>query len=290
MSHTLRPLQTIDEYKACEKLQKEAWDFDDSLDVIPLTNLVTVQKWGGLVLGAFDENGVLRGFCYGFLGFDELKRHVHSSHMLAVDAEVRDGGLGARLKWAQRDFVLGQGVRLIVWTYDPLESKNACLNFTKLGGLADTYLVNFYGETTSQLHSGTPTDRLSLIWVVDALRVARRAAGERSPVLEALKSGEIDAPWALEADGFSPGEPQLDLGADRIRCEIPGDIQGVKAHDREAAIAWRKATRAVFKAYFANGYYARECTRTVAEPASGSEPRTVYLLERGSMEKDGVKE
>jgi len=267
MSYTLRPLETIDEYRACEKLQKEAWEFDDSLDVIPVTNLVTVQKWGGLVLGAFNDNGQLHGFCYGFLGFDKLKRLLHSSHMLAVSNVARDAGIGSRLKWAQRDFVLGQGVRFI--------------------GMADTYLVNFYGETTSQLHSGTPTDRLSLIWVVDALRVARRAAGERSPVLEALKSGEIDAPWALEADGFAPGEPRLDLDADRIRCEIPGDIQGVKARDRGAAIAWRRATRAVFMTYFANGYYARECTRTTAQ---GSEPRTVYLLERGRLETDGVKE
>lgn len=287
MSYTIRPVETIEEYRACEQVQRDAWGFDDNIDVIPVTNLVTVQKWGGLVLGAFDENDRLRGFCYSFLGFDKLKRLVHSSHMLAVDAEVRDGGLGARLKWGQRDFALGQGVRFVVWTYDPLESKNACLNFTKLGGLADKYLINFYGETTSSLHSGTPTDRLSLIWIVDALRVARRAAGEPSPVLEALKSGEIDAPWALEADGINPGEPRLDLEADRIRCEIPGDIQAVKAQDRGAALAWRKVTRAVFTTYFDNGYYARECTRTTAD---GSEPRTVYLLERGSMEKDGIKE
>ena len=290
MSYTLRSLETIDEYRACEKLQKEAWHFDDNLDVIPVTNLVTVQKWGGLVLGAFNDDGELHGFCYGWLGFDKQKRLVHSSHMLAVSAEARDAGIGTRLKWAQRDFVLGQGVGFIVWTYDPLESKNAWLNFTKLGGLSDIYLVNFYGETTSKLHRGTATDRLTLKWVVDTPRVARRAAGERSTVLEALKTGEIDAPWALEADGWSPGEPRLDLIAHRVRCEIPGEIQAVKEHDRSAALAWREATRAVFTTYFANGYYARECARTVADPAAGSGPRTVYLLERGDLETDGVAE
>ena len=37
---------------------------------------------------------------------------------------------------------------------------NAHFNFAKLGGVVEEYAENFYGESTSALHRGTPTDRL----------------------------------------------------------------------------------------------------------------------------------
>ncbi len=290
MTYVLRRLQTHDEYRACERLQRSAWDFSDGIDVIPLTNLVTAQKWGGLVLGAFDDTGELHGFCYGFLGRDPVSgRLLHCSHMLAVDERARNAGLGARLKWAQRDAALEQGLDVIVWTYDPLESINACLNFGKLGGLADTYHVNLYGETTSKLHGGTETDRLTLKWMIDSPRVARRAAGERGGVAAALAAGAIDAPWALRADGWGPGDPVLDLDAERVRCPIPVSVQKVKEQEPGAAVAWREATRAVFTTYFERGYFARECAH-IAAGAGDGEAKTVYLFERGDLETDGTGE
>ncbi len=287
MTYNLRCLETYDEYHACERLQKHAWRFSDDLDVIPLTNLVTAQKWGGLVLGAFDEGGELHGFCYGFLGRDSGGRLVHSSHMLAVDERARNKGLGSRLKWAQRDYVLAQGVDMIVWTFDPLESINGCLNFGKLGGLSDDYVINLYGETASKLHAGTTTDRLTIKWLIDSTRVKKRATGEAGSVVETLIAGGLEAPWALQADGWGPGEPELELDAPRIRCEIPVNVQDVKAHDHSAAVAWREATQGVFNAYFERGYYVRECVRLSAAQSSVG-PQTAYLLEHGNLETDGA--
>ena len=282
MTYTLRRLETYDDYKACERLQEQAWGFSDALDVIPLTNLVTAQKWGGLVLGAFDEGDALHGFCYGFLGRDPEGRLVHCSHMLAVDEKARNTGLGARLKWAQRDHVLEEGIDRMVWTFDPLESVNARLNFGKLGGLSDGYVVNLYGETTSKLHAGTPTDRLTIQWLIDSVRVERRAAGQIGAIAASLAAGELNAPWALQADGLAPADPVLDLDAPRIRCEIPVSLQAVKTQDRAATVAWRDATRAVFTGYFERGYYARECAHLSAG-ASGA-PQTVYVFEHGDLE------
>ena len=288
MSYTLRRLETFEEYKACERLQSKAWAFADDIDIIPQTNLVTAQKWGGLVLGAFDADDELRGFCYGFLGRDNQGRVVHCSHMLAVDDEAQDTGLGTRLKWAQRDICLAGGLMIMVWTFDPLESKNACLNFAKLGGLADRYDINLYGETTSKLHSGTTTDRLTITWMMDSPRVAARQEERRSELFESLVAGDVDAPWVLQADGWAPGEPNLDLDARRLRCEIPGSVQEVKEHDHGIATAWREATRAVFTGYLAKGYFARECARTRLDDRG--ESKTVYLFERGELEVDGVQE
>lgn len=287
MTYTLRCLETYDDYHACERLQQHAWRFSDPLDVIPLTNLVTAQKWGGLVLGAFDEGGELHGFCYGFLGRDPEGRLVHCSHMLAVDERARNMGLGARLKWAQRDYVLAQGVDMIVWTFDPLESINACLNFGKLGGLSDDYVINLYGETASKLHAGTTTDRLTIKWLINSARVKKRTAGEAGVVAGRLIAGELEAPWALQADGWGPGEPDLELDGPHIRCEIPVNVQDAKVHDHRAVVAWREATQGVFNAYFERGYYVRECVHLSAAQSSVG-PQTAYLLEKGNLETDGA--
>ena len=287
MTYTLRCLETYDDYHACERLQQHAWRFSDPLDVIPLTNLVTAQKWGGLVLGAFDEGGELHGFCYGFLGRDPEGRLVHCSHMLAVDERARNMGLGARLKWAQRDYVLAQGVDMIVWTFDPLESINACLNFGKLGGLSDDYVINLYGETASKLHAGTTTDRLTIKWLINSARVKKRAAGEVGVVAGRLIAGELEAPWALQADGWGPGEADLELDGPHIRCEIPVNVQDAKVHAHRAVVAWREATQGVFNAYFERGYYVRECVHLSAAQSSVG-PQTAYLLEKGNLETDGA--
>jgi predicted GNAT superfamily acetyltransferase len=81
--------------------------------------------------------------------------YLHS-HMLAVKQGYRDRGLGFRLKMAQREEALTRGIRLIQWTFDPLEIKNAFLNISKLGAIARTYHVDFYGVSSSRLQGGLP--------------------------------------------------------------------------------------------------------------------------------------
>ena len=65
---TIRRVAAIDEYHACEELQRRAWEFGGDLDIVPLTQLVAAQKAGGIVLGGFDARGTMHGFCYGFVG------------------------------------------------------------------------------------------------------------------------------------------------------------------------------------------------------------------------------
>jgi predicted GNAT superfamily acetyltransferase len=68
------------------------------------------------------------------------------------------------MKERQREFALGKGVRLIEWTFDPLEVKNAFFNIERLGCVVRRYVYNQYGTTSSQLHGGLPTDRLIAEW------------------------------------------------------------------------------------------------------------------------------
>ena len=165
------------EYHAVEDLQKEAWGFND-LDIVPAATLVATQWAGGMVLGAFDGN-LMIGFAYGFPAYEDGRASMHS-HMLAVKPEYRNAQAGFNLKLAQRDFVLSKGLDEITWTFDPLQSLNAHLNFAKLGVISKRYIVNFYGESTSSpLHQGFGTDRLWVRWLLESDRVKRRIARDK---------------------------------------------------------------------------------------------------------------
>lgn len=54
------------------------------------------------------------------------------------------------------------GYSLMIWTFDPLESRNTYLDFSKLKGICYIYLKNCYGEMQDGLNKGLPSDRLKL--------------------------------------------------------------------------------------------------------------------------------
>ncbi len=272
---TIRPLERISEYHACEDLQRHVWNFAGDLDIIPLTQLVSAHKVGGVMLGAFAEDDSMLGFCYSFLGRRANGELLHHSHMLAVDDRVRSAGLGAALKWAQRDAVLAQGIKSMAWTYDPLESLNGYLNFTKLGVTACTYWEDLYGQTSSGLHSGTPTDRLRAEWALVSPRVERRAAGGR-PSYDPALLPTLPCLLAVAGDhaNLTPPGPVGEVGASpEFTIEIPSQIQAVKAADPDLARRWRMATRAAFTRAFASGFHVAECLR--------HDGHTYYLLRSG---------
>ena len=157
----IREIEADAELRAVEELQKEVWGIPD-LDVVPLTQMVAAQVAGGVLLGAFDGK-VLVGFAYGFVGC-EHGQMTHHSHMLAVKPDYRNYDLGRRLKFAQRERVIEQGINLMTWTFDPLQSLNAYFNFNKLGVFSDRYLINFYGADAASFLHQTGTDRLWVTW------------------------------------------------------------------------------------------------------------------------------
>ncbi len=130
------PAQASEELEACVALQKEVWNFDD-VDLIPLRLFVVATKIGGQVIGAFDGDELI-GFAMSIPGTRGGNPYLHS-HMLAVRESFRNTGLGRKLKLAQRDDALGRGIRLIEWTFDPLEIRNAWLNIERLGAIARRY-------------------------------------------------------------------------------------------------------------------------------------------------------
>lgn len=235
----LRDISEISELRQVEQLQKEVWGVAD-LEVLPALALIPMIELGGVLVGAFEEDR-MAGFVFGFPGRENGKTILHSD-MLAVRPEYRKHGLGRKLKLAQRDRALASGISTITWTFDPLQARNARLNFGKLGVISNSYRVNYYGETTSFLHQ-TGTDRLWVTWHLESDRVRRRidAAEQLSPPLDQVRTvlsvGENQEPTTTMIE---------DTGASGLAIEIPEDINQLTARDVNVSSLWRAATRAAF--------------------------------------------
>lgn len=242
----IRSCSGHDELEACVQMQIETWGYDDS-DIIPRKAFLVGQKIGGQVIGAFDtdlpgagRNGTpesMVGFAMSLPGVKTGKNSTNGnpqpylhSHMLAVRERYRNRGLGAQLKLEQRREALARGIRRMEWTFDPLEIKNAHLNICKLGAVVRTYLVNFYGVSSSRLQGGLPTDRLLAEWHLDSPRVQAILAGR--PAAEQVSEERILA-----------------------RIRVPASIYKWKASERdwERALAIQLENGRKFQEAFSRG-------------------------------------
>ena len=174
----VRACRSVDELEACVALQVDTWGYDE-MDVVPRRMFTVAQRIGGQVLGAFAADGALAGFAMSLPGICHGRPYLHS-HMLAVREQFRDAGVGRKLKLAQRDDALAQGIRLMEWTFDPLEIKNSFFNIEKLGAITRSYTPNFYGVSSARIQGGRPTDRLHAEWWLDSERVTEAIAGRRA--------------------------------------------------------------------------------------------------------------
>jgi predicted GNAT superfamily acetyltransferase len=221
---------------------------------------------------------------------------VHS-HMLAVRQSHRDLDLGYKLKLAQRDRALAMrvnGARVndsrigdsriseITWTFDPLQSKNAHLNFSKLGVVSDTYKVDFYGPETSSVLHRNGTDRLWVRWPLASRRVRERLQGKdnRPELLDALS--RLLPLIQFNGDG-KPARTDVAaaLARQRIGIEIPSDIGFVEQKNPALAREWRVATRWAFTEALKAGFFVAEFCRTVR----GQQGPGTYILEKGAVEE-----
>jgi chorismate synthase len=217
----IREIADLAEMREVERLQKEIWGVED-LEVYPALALKPQKEVGAILIGAFAEGRIV-GFVFGFPGIVNGETIIHSD-MLGILAEYRSNNLGFLLKCAQREAALKLGIKRITWTFDPLQSRNAHLNFNKLGVIADRYYVDYYGVTSSFLHR-FGTDRLWVTWLLESERVRSR-----------LQLVNVSARVVHDED---------------ICIEIPAEI--TENHEY-----WRGTTREAFTRAFDAGYVAEE--------------------------------
>jgi predicted GNAT superfamily acetyltransferase len=207
--------------------------------------------------------------------------------MLGVLPEYRDQGLGYKLKLAQRDAVHKQGIRLITWTYDPLESRNANLNIARLGAVCKTYKREVYGQMADALNAGLPSDRFQVDWWITSQRVKQRLRGDR-PRLTYHSFASAGVPIVNPARPNAAGLLQMienitePLGTFGL-VEIPANFQAIKAADNALAREWKTRVRSIFEAAFDAGYLV---TDFIHETIDGRQ-RAFYALAKSDARLDG---
>jgi predicted GNAT superfamily acetyltransferase len=237
---TIRNISSIDEYRACVRLEHEVWGKEIA---VPSDLFAVAGQTGGQTIAAFaGPDQTVVGFVLALVGRKGMQPYLHS-HMAAVLPEYQNHGIGRTLKLFQREEALRQGIRLIEWTFDPLQIKNAHFNLMRLGAIVRRFKPNFYGITASPLHAGLPTDRLVAEWWLDSQRA------------EAIA---VDKPVALsEIAG---------------RVSLPSNIAQLKATDQVAAEQVQSEARKQFIEAFDAGL--------VATAVESHGNRTDYLFER----------
>ncbi|MBV6452644.1 MAG: hypothetical protein MHPDNHAH_03404 [Anaerolineales bacterium] len=261
---TIKLIESPEEMTAIEALQREVWPGSET-DVVPAHVFIAATHNGGLVLGAYQSEKLV-GFVFGFPGLDSTPdgpRAKHCSHMMGILPSYRDSGVGFALKRAQWQMVRHQGLDHITWTYDPLLSRNAYLNITKLGAVCNTYRRSEYGDMRDGLNAGLPSDRFQVDWWVNTRRVERRLGKRaRRPLkLDDFSKADLQplytlhpstGNWARPPEHFSHLEGRLAL------AEIPSDFNALKQDDFVLARDWRFFTREVFETAFHAGYIATD--------------------------------
>jgi predicted GNAT superfamily acetyltransferase len=276
----IEPVRDFRGYRACERLQREVWGFPD-ISIIPDHALHMIVQAGGLLLGAFDGVGPGRemvGFSLSVLGLWEGQKLRHFSLMTAVKPGLQNQGIGEKLKLAQREHVLRQGIDLITWTFDPLESRNAHFNLNKLGGIVRNYYPSFFGEEMRDaLNQGLPSDRFLCEWYLSSPRVNARLESRRPPELRLSEVEVINRTQRLPSGQRAPAGGRLGLSSPFLFFEIPTDLRALKRENLEAAQAWRKECRKFLAPYLEEGYLVTGLVR--------QGDRSFLVLERASLEE-----
>ena len=198
----IRECTTIEEFDNCVALQREAFGLPD-IEITPRRHLIVSRQAGGWTLAAFAGSRMI-GFVHHLAAVRPNNEIFGYSHMMAVARDYQNKGIGARLKWAQRDRALAEGRTFITWTWDPMQARNAHFNLNRLGVTVKSYGDNFYGldyyadPTQADEHRpGLQSDRLFARWELNSPRVAALAAGSTAPLQEKpVASVAIPAEWS----------------------------------------------------------------------------------------------
>ncbi|MET4562808.1 putative GNAT superfamily acetyltransferase [Lysinibacillus parviboronicapiens] len=241
----IREVKTIEQLEQVQQLEYNVW----SMPPIPIHQTLTAVKNGGIVVGAYDGDKLV-GFSYGFAGFREGKSYL-CSHMLGIDKNYRSQGIGESLKQAQQVIAIERGYDLMVWTFDPLETRNGYLNLSKLNGICHTYIENCYGEMQDGLNKGLPSDRLEVSWYLTSDYVVHDVAIDATTAVNVANCifNEQDLPYLKMSENSI-------FNNDIYTLPVPKDFQTLKIQDPALALDWRLKTRRLIQKLFAQGYTA----------------------------------
>ena len=232
----IRECTTLDELAACVDLQREVFQLPE-IEISPVRHFVVTKNAAGFILGAFSDE-MLVGFVLSVPAFLRGERAFYS-HMTAVKKEFQSFGIGAKLKWSQRDRSLAEGVKIVKWTFEPDKARNAFFNLEKLGASVRDYEENFYGVDYATVQGiGLESDRLFAEWHLESEKTVTLAAGQKFE---------------------DPRTPQRTIS-------ITADWGALVKDDPKAAHALQHRVRDEFKSALAAGLVADGFIRDDADP------------------------
>ena len=267
-------------FSTCERLQQEIGESDER-QILPVHLLVALQRNGGFVLGAYDAEVEPPRFCGCLIDLAGRYDANPSCFTLfhGVQREVRNRGIGFKLRVKEREECRKDGVGLIIWTLDPLRSLEAHFALNKLGAVAVSYERHLYGELSDLANRGLATDRLTIEWWIDSPRVSAVIDhGELPPHFHlGLNHMEVVTKTGLAGSGMRrlvsfEDEP----GNAVILVEIPVDLDRLRALDPALARDWRIKMRDVFEVLLPRGYIVSGFVHEAG--------RSFHLLERSVKE------
>jgi predicted GNAT superfamily acetyltransferase len=228
----IRECSSIQDFRQCIELERAVWR-DEDIGIMPIRLYMISKACNAPTIGAFEASGRLVGFVHTMIALIDGKV-VYHSHLAAVVEDLRHQDIGFRMKLAQRQHAINAGVPLIIWTFDPLQSRNAHLNINKLGAVIRRYEINYYSEGLSTVFDAqVPSDRVFAEWWVSSPHVQSALAGNRPSVKDPARS-----------------------------VLIPEDINKVRASSVDEHLKWRMRVRGDFQNALAGGLIVRGFERT----------------------------
>lgn len=243
---------SMDRLRDVAGLLTNVWGSLPSGAPLPPDVLRAITHAGCNVTVAHDDDGRLLGAAVAIVSPDGVSAY---SLITAVAPDVSDRGIGFALKLHQRAWALERGFTTMNWTFDPLVSRNARFNLTKLGAHCDEYLPDFYGPMADAINAGA-SDRLVAVWPLADQRTVACSEGQPPPV-----DLPVYTPDDVSATG-PDGHPFVVDVAGARWCRVPVDIVVLRRRNPEEASQWRTRVGEVFMAAFGSGYRATGVTRS----------------------------
>lgn len=157
---TARPLSTAVERLDAVRLYRSVFGLGETEPAVAPKLLCALARHGGSAVGAFEPDGRMVGFAYGFTGLDAGLPY-HHSQAAVVEAGQQGRGIGRLLKRAQAEVAARTGVSAMRWAYDPMEARNAHFNLDVLGATGRWFHRAYFGPD----HPGDDrADRIVVEW------------------------------------------------------------------------------------------------------------------------------
>jgi predicted GNAT superfamily acetyltransferase len=207
----VREVDTPSECRQVSDVLDQVWG---TAGVVSVELLRAAAHSGSFVAAAFEHAGpgaAMIGASFGLRAEFRGRPALHS-HVTGVLPGREHAGIGGELKLFQQRWAARHAMAAVTWTFDPLVRRNAWFNLHVLGAEVDEYLVDFYGPIGDAINRHDESDRLLVVWELDA--------GRRPAI-----------------------EPERDDPLIRL-VPTPPDIVALRAHAPDEARRWRAEVRA----------------------------------------------